>query len=126
MSGLNTKATKTGRTLVAETGNAAGAQTTGDALDLTEVLGLTVIGRVTNGSSGPSEGCAMVVEISHDGTTWRRWSRQQAGTEDDQAYTFVVDLPPSVLHARVVFEGNTGEAVTVEALGHELTGVSHA
>lgn len=123
MSELVTSASKAGRELVAETVNAAGSQTVGAAVDLSAAMGMVVTGRVINGATGPTEGCDFMIEVSHDGQTWRPWSRQRAGTEAARTYTFVVDLPAAVMHARAVFEGNTDEAVTVEALGQELSGL---
>lgn len=121
MSGMVTTAEKKARTLVGQTSNAAGSQTVGDAVDLTTAMGMVVTGRVINGSTGPGSGCDFVVQISHDGSAWRTWSRQRAGTASDQTYTFAVELPAAVMHTRAVFEGNSGEAVTVEALGQELS-----
>lgn len=126
MSGLSTTASKTARTLLGQTSNGAGAETVGSAVDLSTALGMVVVGRVSNGSSPPGAGCAFVVEISGDGQSWRTWSRQVAGTAADESYTFVVDLPAAVMQARVRFAGNTGEAVTVEASGQELSGLSHS
>lgn len=124
MSELVTVANKAARTLVAETANAAGSQTVGAGVDLSAAMGMAVTGRVANGATGPTVGCDFVVEVSQDGQTWRQWSRQRAGVEADRTYAFVVELPAAVMHARAVFEGNTDEAVTVEALGQELSGLT--
>lgn len=116
-------ATKTGRTLQASTANGAGATTTGSSQDLTTSLGMLITGRITNGGTGPSNPCAFSVEVSDDGSNWYEFSRQSAGNGDGQTYEFVVELPVSVMYARVVFEGNDDQDVTVEAVGHELTSI---
>ena len=116
-------ATKNARTLQGSATNGAGATTTGSAVDLTTALGLVIEGRVTNGGTGPTKPCAFVVEISRDGSDWHEFSRQAADDAANAVSAFVVELPAAVMHARTVFEGNTGQAVTVEAYGHELTSI---
>lgn len=117
----DTTATKTERTIQSSVSNSAGGTTTSGAVDLSTALGMVVVGRITNGATGPTAGCAMEVQVSTDGSTWRTFSKQTAGTDDSESYDFIVELPAAVMQMRVVFEGNTDEAVTVEAVGHELT-----
>ncbi|MBI1373907.1 MAG: hypothetical protein GC159_14385 [Phycisphaera sp.] len=116
-------ATKTARSLQASATNAADATTTGSTIDLTTALGLTVTAKVTNGPTGPITGCRFVVELSHDSTDWKTFSEQVAGTDNDGVYEFVVDVPAPVMYLRSRFTGNTGQGVTVEAFGHELTSI---
>lgn len=117
-------ATKTLRTLVAAaTTNAAAATTNGTAWNLTTALGGVLTGLVTNGATAPTVGCDFVVQISGDGTTWREYSRQTAPSTASAATAFAVEIPPGVLYARPSFQSNTGQAVTVEAFGQELTSI---
>jgi len=116
-------ATKAAHTLQASTSNAADATTTGGAIDLTGALGMTITAKVTNGATGPTAACRFIVEVSHDATNWKTFSEQAAGADNDGVYAFVVDVPAPVMHARTRFTGNTGQAVTVEAFGHELTSI---
>jgi len=115
--------TKTARTLQALATNAAGATTTGEALDLTTALGLSGTARITNGSTAPTVAGAFSVEVSNDGATWRPWFTAKAGLTASTNYDFPFSLPPEILYARSVFSGNTGQGVTVECLSHELTSV---
>jgi len=116
-------ATKTARTLQASATNAADATTTGSSVDLTAALGMTVTARITNDPTGPTAACRFVLEVSNDNTNWKTFSEQEAGTDNDGDYMFVVDVPPPVMYVRSRFTGNSGESVTVEAFGHELTSI---
>ena len=117
---------KTIRTLQASASNAAGSTaTSGSWTQLSTAIGGTVNATVTNSATGPTVGCDCVVQTSLDGgTTWRDYSRQTAPTTASQATTFNVPISPGVPLARVVFTGNTGQAVTVEAFGAEETSIN--
>ncbi len=115
--------TKTARTLLAETSNAAGATATGSAIDLRTALGLAGVLRVVNGSSAPTVACAAYIDVSADGTTWRQWLAITAGLAAAATYQYPFSLPAEIMYARARFTGNTGQAVTVECLAHELTSV---
>ena len=113
---------KTQRTLQSSTSNGAGSTTTGSGVDLSTALGIAITARITNGGTGPTLPCGVTIEVSSDGgTTWRPWASGTAGTANNAVYDFSFDIPPAVMRARSVFTGNTGQAVTVEAFGHELT-----
>lgn len=122
---MSTTAVKTARTLQSSATNASGATTTGSGVDLTAALGMVVTGKITNGATGPSAGCQFILEISHDGSNWKRFSSQTAGTDNNGVYEFVVEVPAAAMHVRSRFTGNTGQSVTVEAFGHELTELSN-
>ena len=116
--------TKTARTLQASASNGAGATTNSSTWDLRTAFGGTLQGRITNGGTGPTVGCSMVTEISTDGSAWRTYATQTAPTTNSAVTDFEVILPRDVLYARATFTGNTGQAVTVEAYGHELTSIA--
>jgi len=117
-------ATKTARTLQSSTSNAAGATTTGSAVDLTTALGLHVTAKVTNGATGPTVGCTFRIEISNNNSTWRPHFEAVAQTGNSVVTDWSVALGPEIMYARSVFTGNTGQSVTVEAFGHEFTSIS--
>jgi hypothetical protein len=124
-------ATKNLRTLQSSASNAAGGTLTsttwGDGSTgigaLTTSPGInTVMALVTNGGTGPTVGCTVTVNISGDGLTgWKQHAQATAGTASSTAYPFEFDLPHATRYAQVVFSGNTGQAVQVEAQGHEYT-----
>jgi hypothetical protein len=117
-------AIKTLRSLVAAgTSNAAGATTTGTTWTLTTAFGGLMTANVTNGATGPTIGCDFVVQVSGNGTDWKEYTRQAAGTAANGSYNFDCDIPVGVMYARPVFQTNTGQAVTVEAFGQELTSI---
>jgi hypothetical protein len=118
-------ATKTVRLLLAPVGNAPGATTSSPALDESMALGLVVLARITNGTTGPTIPCDFVVQVSNDGgVSWRDYSRQTSPNTANTSWDMApVEVPAPVSMVRVSFQNNTGQTVTVEAYGHELTSV---
>jgi hypothetical protein len=116
-------AVKAATTLQASASNGAGATTTSSAVNLTTAYSATILARVTNGGTAPTAPCAATVNISSDGSTWRQYAQQTAGLVASSVYPMAFDLPMSVMYAQVVFSGNTGQAVTVEALCEYVTGI---
>ena len=120
---MSVGAIKASRVLQASATNSAGGTTTGSAVDIRTALGILVTGKVVNGGTGPTAGCEFVVQVSGDGSDWREYSRQRAGTTASATYEFVVEIGPMAMYVRSVFTGNTGQSVTVEAKGQELSGI---
>jgi hypothetical protein len=116
-------ATKTYRTLQASASNTAGSTTTGTGLSLLTALGGTLVAVITNGGTGPTVACDLVVEVSGDNSTWYEFARMTSQTGNSTVTTFRVRVPESVLYVRSRFTGNTGQTVTVEAYFHELTSI---
>lgn len=116
-------ATKSATTIQTSATNTAGSTATSSAVSLTTAYGMLITGLITNGATGPTVPCDFVVEVSNDNTNWRTYARYSAGVTNSAAYPFAVEVPPSAMYARTVFTGNTGQSVTVEALGHILTGI---
>ena len=121
---MSTTANKTARTLQSSVTNAAGASTTGSTIDLTAALGLAVTAKITNGATGPTVGCAFRLEVSNDNVNWKTFTQQAAGVDGNGVYEFVTELGPAWMYARSVFAGNTGQSVTIESFGHELTSLT--
>lgn len=117
-------ATTTARTLQASASNAAGATTTGTALDLCTDLGLHVTAKVTNGATGPTVPCTFRLEVSNDNSTWFTHYEAAAQTGNNVVTEWSFSLGPEIMYVRSVFTGNTGQAVTVVCVGHELTSLS--
>ena len=108
------------------TSNTAGSTTTGSWIDLTAVYSSTIYALITNGGTGPTVGCSVRVDLSTDnGTTIYQGvlGTYLAGTANSTTYWFAFSLPPDTMYARVVFTGNTGQAVTVQADIVKLTGL---
>jgi hypothetical protein len=114
--------TKTARTIQASTSVSAGATQNGAEIDLATALGMAITARVTNGGTGPTIGCTAIVEVRESGSgSWRTWAQATAPVTASAVTDFAWEVPPAVIRARVTFTGHTGQAVTVEAIGHELT-----
>lgn len=121
---MSTTANKTARTLQSSATQAAGAATTGTAIDLTAAMGLAVTAKITNGATAPTTGCTFRLEVSNDNVNWKTFIQQTAGLDNNGVYEFVAELGPAWMYARSVFAGNTGQSVTIESFGHELTSLA--
>jgi len=110
--------TKTSQAVQASATNAAGSTTTSSAFDIN--YGVSGVGIITNGGTGPTVACDFVLEVSNDGgTTWFEWTRQTAGTTSSTTYRFPFSLGIGAGgdfgKYRVKFTGNTAQGVTVQA-----------
>lgn len=114
-------ATKTSKTILASTSNGAGSSTNGTEWNASTAYGGVVCGKVTNGATGPTVGCDFVVYIGEATGIKREFSRQTAPTGNNAVQDFAVEIPPGVMFVNVTFIGNTGQPVTVECYGQELT-----
>lgn len=116
--------TKSKSTVVASASNAAGATTRGTLTVAAKYGGIVTI-KITNGGTGPTVQCEGRVLISHEdalpaaaaaGADWKTVWRFGGGTTNsavtEQSFTF----GPEIRHIEVEFTGNTGQAVTVEAI----------
>ena len=117
-------ATKTSRTIQTSGSNTAGGTTNGTELDLSTKYGALVCAKITNGATGPTVGCDVVVYVGEATGTKREFRRATAGTTANGVYEFVFEIPPSAMFVNVTFTGNTGQAVTVECYAQELTSIS--
>jgi len=116
------------KTVVASTSNAA-AGTTRGRLDLTaetgDVYGGIVTLKITNGGSGPTIPCVANVLISHEtvlpaaasaGADWKTLASFTATTSNNAILEQYWTFGPETRHLEIEFTGNTGNAVTVEAI----------
>ena len=115
--------TKTSRTIQASTSVSAGGTQNGTELNLSTALGAVVCGKVTNGGTGPTSPCYMVVYVGEATGVKREYARLYADVANSTAYDLVVEVPASAMFVNVTFTGNTGQAVTVECYAQELTSV---
>ena len=126
--------TKTARTLVASTTNAAGATTRG-TLDLNAVQGpsrLTL--NIANGPIGPTTQCTARVLIAHSATlpapasagpSWKTlFPPVGPGIAANAANGWAYPIGREIMCLEVEFSGNSGQPVTVEAYLSELTSLS--
>jgi len=116
-------AAKTSRIILASVSNAAGASVNSAELDLTTKYGALLSARITNGPTGPTIGCDFVVYIGDVTGDKREFSRQTAPVTNNGVVDFTVEIPPAAMFINVTFTGNTGQAVTVECHGQELTAI---
>lgn len=112
--------------VAASTSNAAGATTRGTA-DVRGSLGGFVTLKITNGATGPTVQCEGRVLVAHTtgatptaasaGTDWKTVWRFGGGTANNGVTeSGAIELPFGTQHVEVEFIGNTGQAVTVEAV----------
>ncbi len=121
--------TKSDTTIIASASNAAGATSRG-TIDLSSAYGGIVTMKITNGGTAPTLQCEGRVLISHADTlptaasagadwktVWRFGGVTTASAVTEQNFQF----GPEVRHLEVEFTGNTGQAVTVEAIATTYT-----
>lgn len=120
---------KTKSTIVASASNAAGATTRG-TLTLATIYGGIITMKITNGATGPTVQCEGRVLVSHEDTlptaasagadwktVWRFGGSSVTNAITEQSFTF----GPEIRHVEIEFTGNTGQAVTVEAIATTFT-----
>lgn len=122
---------KTARTIVASTSNAAGATTRG-TLDLEAAYGGLLTIKMTNGGTGPAAQCQCNILVAHNatlpaagsrGADWKTIASYGGGTTANAITEVPLPIDPAVMALEVEFTGNTSQAVTVEAFLSELTSV---
>lgn len=114
--------THSDQTFQSSTTNTAGATTTGSLVSLTGSYETLILARITNGATGPTVACSVIVDVTFDGgSNYREFDRAQAGVANNAVFDAAFLLPASAQGARTRFTGNTGQSVTVEALGSLVT-----
>lgn len=100
----------------------AGATITGSAFDLREKFGTAVFGKMTNGANAPTVGPLFIVQVSTDNfdLDTQEVFRGIGDTTALSVTTLLFRIPPEVLYARIRFENNDGQSITVEATGHTI------
>lgn len=116
------------KTVVASASNAA-AGTTRGRLDLTaevgDIYGGIITAKITNGGTGPTIPCRINVLISHEttlpsagsaGADWKTLASFTATPTNNAVLEQYWTFGPEARHIEIEFTGNTGQAVTVEAI----------
>jgi hypothetical protein len=106
--------------IAAATSNAAGATTTGTAVDLTTKYGAFLTALITNGATGPTVAPTIYFEVSGDNVNWKEAWRATGDTTANSITPFSYDAVPGIMYIRVRVTGNTGQAVTCEAFAQVL------
>lgn len=117
--------TKNDVTFVSSQSCSAGGTVTGSFVDLSAVYETDLVMKITNGATGPTVACSAILETTIDGgTTYFERARWTGGVANSGVYYFSDRIPLGVQGARVRFTGNTGQAVTVEALASTVTALT--
>jgi len=118
--------TLTASTIIAAgTSNGAGSTTRG-VLDFRTYHSGTLTIKLTNGASPPTVQAVANVLIAHNtgspptagsaGTDWKTIVSFSGGTTANGVSEWSVTLGPEIMHIEVEVTGNTGQAVTCEAI----------
>lgn len=113
------------QSIVASAASAAGATTRG-TIDVRERDGGIITLKITNGATGPTVACEAKVMIAHNtgatptagaaGADWKTVETFKSSSANNAVTEKAFPFPPAVMHVQVEFSGNTGQAVTVEAI----------
>ena len=93
--------------------------------DLRTVDGGIISFRVTNGPSGPTIGCSIILSVAYEdgptpvagavGATWKQYAVYTCSTANNAEHHFGMEIPRGSQHLQIEFSGHTVQAVTVEA-----------
>lgn len=107
--------------------NAAAATFRSSAIDVSGVDGGEITMKITNGASAPTMQCLGKILLCHkqgsmpaaaaEGTDWKVVAQFGGGVVASDIQRFSYKFGPEKAYLHVEFSGNTGQAVTVEALG---------
>ena len=119
--------------VVSSASNTAGSTTRG-RLDCSAVDGGIVTFRMTNGGTGPTVQCEARVLVAHKDTAmpaaaaegtgdsdWKQVYVIGGGTTNSASTRGVYRFGPEIAYLEIEFTGNTGQAVTVEAIATTFT-----
>lgn len=97
----------------------------GTELDLTTAFGADLVGRITNGATGPTAGLNILLGRSNDSVEANfRWRSILAGDTGNLAGTEIAfGVTKSVMYLNVFAYGNTGQAVDLLIAADEFTSV---
>ncbi len=115
--------TKADITFQASASNAADATTTATGVNLSTGYGATINVRITNGATAPTIACQCDIEVSNDGSDWYVYRTVYGNTVNSDVTEASIEIPIGHQYVRTSFHGNTGQAVTIEADGSNVTGV---
>lgn len=111
--------------IAAGTSNAAGATSRG-VLDKRDKHETTLTIKLQNGGTGPTVQAVANVLIAHNtgstptpgsaGSDWKTVASFAIGTAANASGEWCLSFGPSVMHVEVEVTGNTGQAVTCEAV----------
>jgi len=107
----------------ASSANVAGGTTTGTGVDLTLGYGCSVNVRMTNGISAPTLACNCYIQVSNDNADWYEYAVVYGNITASSVVEESVIIGKEHQYVRTVFKDNTGQTVTVEADGSNITGV---
>jgi hypothetical protein len=96
-------------------GTSAAAPVSGAAVDVRAFAGGEWGYKITNGSSAPTVGCTIVLQVSPDGSNWFDFYTASGNTSASGGGSGTVTMTRGVMYARMIAYGNTTNAVTVES-----------
>lgn len=118
------------RTALVSSATLTAGSTTRGRLDCSAVDGGIVTFRITNGATGPTTPCEARVLIAHKDTAmpaaaaegtadgdWKQVYVIGGGTTNSANTRGVYEFGPEVAYLEIEFTGNTGQSVTIEAIG---------
>ena len=96
-------------------GTSSATPVAGAAVDVRAFAGGEWGYKITNGSSAPTVGCTIVLQVSPDGTNWFDFYTASGNTAASGGGSGTVTMTRGVMWARLIAYGNVTNAVTVES-----------
>lgn len=102
--------------------NTAGSTATSSYVDISADYDVEIVGKITNGGTGPTIACSVYVEVADSSSADPIRIGAAVGSVTASAVThFRINVPRGSAKVRTVFTGNTGQSVTVEAHADRVT-----
>lgn len=96
-------------------GTSSATPVAGAAVDVRAFAGGEWGYKITNGSSAPTVGCTIVLQVSPDGANWFDFYTASGNTASSGGGSGTVTMTRGVMWARLIAYGNVTNAVTVES-----------
>ena len=105
----------------ASSSNAAGATKTSSALSVNTLIGCSVVGKITNGATGPTVPGTFTLQYRYKSAgTLYSIGPFTSGSGNNAVSEFQVSIPDGAFEIVSIFDDNTGQAITVECHGAGL------
>lgn len=116
--------TKSAFTVQSSATQTATSTTTATGVDLSGAYNASLGVKITNGGTGPTLAGTCQIQLSPDNSAWYDYGGVlTGGVANNGVYSWEVELPDSVYYVRTVFSGNTGQSITIEAVGQKTTAI---
>lgn len=114
-------ATKTAKTLLTSQALAAAASVNSTEWDLSTAYGGIAAVKLTNGAAAPTSVPVVKFYVGEATGVKRLFYQASGDTVNSSVNDVVCEIPPGAMFVNITITDGTGQGITVEAYGQELT-----